>query len=365
LAQIDGPLRKTEEKYRILVENMDEGLCVLDRDMVISFANDRLCGIMECNRNDVLGKEVLSFFEGEDKTRLINEIKRRKRGESSRYTIGIRTKKGGKVFVSVSAVPLFDSAGKFDGSFAILSDISERKRLEEELRRQAMEVEKEIEERTGQLVNLHKGVAVTEERNRLAQEIHDGLAQTLATSLLKIDVVEKFLNSGREEAKRELLELRDMLARSVKETRQVIFELSLPGFGRTGFATVLKQYFQEFCRKSGVLFNLVFDIEKSIPMKIQIGTYRIIRELMNNIRRHANAKHVDARLWTEKGRKLCLVIEDDGKGFDLSTALSQSKDNKNFGLIGMKEQAKLLGGKLTIMTAEGQGTRIKLKVPLE
>jgi len=365
LAQTGYQLQETEEKYKILIENMNEGLCVADRNFVISFVNNRTCEIMGCNKNELLGKKVLSFFEGKDREKLIYELGKRKQGKSSRYTVPVKTKKGNRVVVLISAVPLFDRDGKFNGGFAILSDQTERMRLEEKLRKHAMELEKEIEERTRQLVDLYKGVAVTEERHRLAQEIHDGLAQTLATSLLKIDLCGKLLGRDQEQAIKELSELRSTLATSIRETRHAIFELSLPKLHRTGFATVLKQYFTEFCRKTGVKCSLEFKVEKSLPTRIQIGTYRIIREAMNNVKKHADAKHVDARLWTDKAGDLCLVVGDDGKGFDLKTALAQAKDTKNFGLMGMKEQARLLGGTLTIMAAEGQGTRIRLKVPLE
>ena len=358
-------LQELGEKYRILVENMSEGLWALDENMVTIFVNNKMCEIMGYSKDEILGKEVFCFFEGENEKRLRNELGKRRKGESSRYIIGTRTKKGKEIFLSVSGVPLVDKKGKFNGAFAIVSDITERKRLEDKRTEHTMELEKEVEERTGQLVDLYKGVAVTEERNRLAQEIHDGLAQTLASSLLKIDLCKRVLKNNQEAAKRELLELRNTLAKSIKETRHVIFELSLPRFHRTGFATVLKQYFEEFCRKTRVVCNLNLKLDKTLPTKIQVGIYRIIREAMNNIRKHAAAKRVDARLRIDKSGNLHLVIEDDGKGFDLKRAVTQSKHTKNFGLTGMKKQAKLLGGRLTISTGKGQGTRIKVKVPLE
>jgi len=365
LLQVGEQLREAEEKYKILVENVYEGICVVDRNLVISFVNNRICEILGCNKNELLGKKVLSFLEGKDREKLMDELGKRKQGESSHYSMAIRTKKGNRVSVSVRAVPLFDRDGKFNGGLAIVSDQTERTRLEGKLRKHAMELEKEIEERTRQLVDLYQGVAVTEERNRLAQEIHDGLAQTLATSLLKIDLCEKLLGRDQAQAIKELSELRSTLATSIRETRHAIFELSLPKIHRTGFATVLNQYFAEFCRKTGVRCSLEFKVEKSLSTRVQIGTYRIIREAMNNVKKHANAKHVDAKLWTDKDGNLCLVVGDDGKGFDLKAALARGKDTKNFGLMGMKKQAKLLGGTLTIMAEEGQGTRIRLKVPLE
>jgi PAS domain S-box-containing protein len=357
-------LEGLEDKYKILVENMGEGLLVLDKDMLITFVNDRLCETWGYSKDEVLGKEVCYFFEGVTKKIIKSEFKKRTRGKSSTYALAGKTKDGKELFFSVSAVPFIDRKGKFNGSIAIISDITEREKLEKKLKEDSIELEEEVEKRTGQLVDLYKGVAVTEERNRLAQQIHDGLAQTLATSLLKIELCERLLDDDKEKARKELLELRKMLARSIKATRQAIFELRLPRFRRMGFATVLKQYLEEFRRKTGIIGNLNVKLEESLPTKIQVGTYRIIREAMNNVRKHAQAKHVDMRLKTDKEGNFLLIIKDDGKGFELQKALTRRKCAKNFGLKGMEEQATLLGGTFTVESRKGRGAKIKVKVPL-
>ena len=356
---------KPEEKYRIFFENMGEGACILDENMVVTLVNDKLCETSGYSREELLGEDIRSFFDGVSKEIIESEFKKRGRGKTAHYTLAGRTKKGEELFFSVCSVPLFDKEGKFNGAFAIVSDITEKKKSEDKLKEHTLELEKEVKERTGQLVDLYKGITVTEERNRLAREIHDGLAQTLATSLLKIELCERFLDDNPEKAKKELSKLKKTLVRSIKTTRHVIFELRLPRFHRTGFTTVLKQYLEEFHKKTGVAYSLNLKLEESVPTKIQVGTYRIIREAMNNIRKHAMAKNVSVRLRTDKNSNLYLIIKDNGKGFDLKKALTQRKYARNFGLIGMEEQAKILGGSFAVKTAEGQGVEIKIKIPLE
>ncbi len=355
-----------EGKYRMFFENMGEGVYVLNKDRVITSVNDKLCKTSGYSRDELLGKDVRLFFEGMNKEIVESEFKKRAKGKASHYTVAAKTKGGEELFFSVCSVPLFDKEGKFDGGVVVISDITEKKKAEEKLKEHTIELEKEMEKRTGQLVELYRGVTVTEERNRLAQEIHDGLAQTLACLLLKIDFCERLLDDNPEKVKRELWNLRKILVKGINATRHVIFDLRLPKFHRTGFITVLKQYLEEFRRKTRIIATLNLKVEESLSMKIQVGTYRIIREAMNNIRKHAMAKKVDLRLRTDKNRNLCLVIEDDGKGFDLKRVLAHnSKCAENFGLMGMEEQAKLLGGTFTVKTEKGQGTRIKVKVPLE
>ncbi|NIM03031.1 sensor histidine kinase, partial [bacterium] len=79
---------------------------------------------------------------------------------------------------------------------------------------------------------------------------------------------------------------------------------------------------------------LIIRLERSLPTNIQVGAYRIIREAMNNVRKHAMAKKVEARLKTDKRENLRLIIKDDGKGFDLRKALTKKKYVRHFGLKG-------------------------------
>ena len=351
--------------YRILVENMGEGLCVLDKNFVPTFVNPKFCEITGYSKNELLGKSSFQFVKGKSKKILRKELEKKLKGQSSRYTVKVRKKNGEEVFLLVSGVSRFDKEGKFTGTIAIVSDITERKRLEKELEERTMELEKEVKKRTQLLVDLYRGVAVSEERSRLAQQIHDSLAQTLATSLCKTELCEKLLGDNQRQAKKELSELRNILAKSVKSTRQVMFGLQFPNFHRAGFIAVLKQYFQEFERKSRITCDLKFKLERSLAVKTQLGVYQIIREAMNNVRKHAMAKRVDLELRTDRNGNLHLIIEDDGKGFCLKKVLALTKSAKRFGLKGMRERAKRLGGSFIVETAKGQGTRIKLKVPLK
>jgi len=365
MAKKAEPKSKLEKRYRILIENMAEGVCLLDKNMVPIYVNRKFCEITGFPKDEILGKYPLQFGKGKTRKIFKGELEKRLKGQSSRYTVKIRKKGGGEVFLLVSGVPYFDKKGKFTGTIAIVSDITERKKLEKKLEERTMELEKEVKKRTRLLVDIYRGVAVSEERSRLAQEIHDSLGQTLTTSLWKTEMCEKLLSDNQVQAKKELLELRKILAKTIRSTRHVIFGLQLPNFHRAGFIAVLKQYFQEFQRKSGIPCDLKVKLERSLAVRTQVGIYQIIREAMNNVRKHAMAKCVNLVLKTDEKGNLHLIIEDDGKGFCLKKTLARSKYAKRFGLKGMREQAKRLGGSFDVETAKGQGTRIRVKVPLK
>ncbi len=358
-------VQELKEKYRILVENIGEGLAIYDKNMVVTFVNNKMCEIVGYNKDEILGRRVSSFFAGENKKKVGIELVGRTKGKSSHYSVRLKTKRGKEILLFVSGVPLFDRNRKFNGSVIVVSDITERKQLEDKLKERTIELEKEVNKRTNLLVDLYRGVAVTEERNRLAREIHDFCTQTLVSSILKIELCEKVLDKDPERAKRELAELRKMLAESIKLTRNVMLRLRLPDFHRMGFTTVLKQYLEEFRRKTGIVYRLNLKLDTTLPARIQLGIYRIIREVLNNVGKHAMAKNVDLRLRTDKNRNLHLIVKDNGKGFDLNRALTEKKYAQNFGLIGMEEQTKLLAGTFTVETEKGQGAKIKVKIPLK
>jgi len=210
------------KEYRVSVENMGEGLCVTNKKMLPIFVNRKVCEITGYRKNEILGKSFTRFLIGKSKDKIKMELKKRSKGYPSRYTVKVRTKKGEKLFLSVSGVPRFDKKGKFNGTIAIIFDITGRKRLEDKLKERTNELEKEINKRTKLLVDLYKGMGVTEERNRLAREIHDFCSQNLASALLKIEICERVLDKDPERVRGELVEMRRMLTKSIKSNRDII-----------------------------------------------------------------------------------------------------------------------------------------------
>ena len=215
-------VQELKEKYRVLVEKIGEGLAIYDKNMVVTFVNNKMCEIVGYNKDEILGRRVSSFFAGENKKKVGIELVGRTKGKSSHYSVRLKTKRGKEILLFVSGVPLFDRNRKFNGSVIVVSDITERKQLEDKLKERTIELEKEVNKRTNLLVDLYRGVAVTEERNRLAREIHDFYTQTLVSSILKIELCEKVLDKDPERAKRELVEMRKMLTKSIKSNRDII-----------------------------------------------------------------------------------------------------------------------------------------------
>lgn len=123
-------LKKSEEKHRTLIETMNDGMWTTDENRITTFANKKMGEILGYSTEELIGKDVFSFFDEKNQEILREELARRPKGESSVYEIDMMTKAGGSATVLIAGSPLFDENGNFEGSFAVVTDITERKRLE-------------------------------------------------------------------------------------------------------------------------------------------------------------------------------------------------------------------------------------------
>jgi two-component system NarL family sensor kinase len=200
-----------------------------------------------------------------------------------------------------------------------------------------------------------------EERNRLAREIHDTLAQGLAGITLQLETADVLLESGQDVPRiRKTIEKALTLARaSLEEARRSVLDLrAAPLEGRT-LAQALDALAQETVSKGDLAVDFVLvGGERPLPVRIEAGLYRMAQEALANVVQHAAAQRVTLSL-TTLPEQVTLVVEDDGHGFD---PVQTQRDR--FGLIGLNERAKLLGGALQLHSSPGAGTRIEINVPV-
>ncbi|MBI2853984.1 MAG: GAF domain-containing sensor histidine kinase [Chloroflexi bacterium] len=212
---------------------------------------------------------------------------------------------------------------------------------------------------------LHQKVqaaAAIEERERLAREMHDGVAQVLSYINVKIQTAKSYLSLGQIEATQaHLQELEDTCQEAYADIRDSILGLRLSTV-HTALVPALKEYVARFVQTTLLEVDLDVD-EDTLPVlspAVEVQMIRIIQEALTNVRKHAEAKRVWVWL-SSKDHQLEVTIVDDGHGFD---AIRPRKDDwPQFGLRIMKERAECIKGTLNITSVPGQGTRVELKVP--
>jgi signal transduction histidine kinase/DNA-binding NarL/FixJ family response regulator len=210
------------------------------------------------------------------------------------------------------------------------------------------------------LYQRSRELAVTEERNRLAREIHDTLAQSLTGMVLQIDAVEDLLEREPAQAREELRSLQHLARAALEEARRSVWGLRPPVLEDASLAEALDRLLQEASRQSRFRGRFAGVSGRGRPTAaIEAGIYRIAQEALTNVSRHADATLVVAQLRFEPG-ELILVVQDDGRGIEGGRPAEPSG---GFGLTSMQERARLMGGMMVLESEPGRGTRVEVRVP--
>jgi nitrate/nitrite-specific signal transduction histidine kinase len=214
------------------------------------------------------------------------------------------------------------------------------------------------------LYNQVQDMAVLEERDRIAREMHDGLGQVLGFLNLKARMVGDLLDSGQgAEAHREVEEMRKVTRDAYEEVRQGILGLRAKVSPEASLISMLEDYVEGFRHQSGIPVEITVADEAAtrFPPGVAVQMVRVIQEALANVRKHAQAGKVFVRFIAE-GNEAQIEVEDDGIGFD-PTAFD-GHDRWHFGLQTMQERAESVGGSLRVDSAPGRGTRVVVKLPL-
>jgi signal transduction histidine kinase len=207
-------------------------------------------------------------------------------------------------------------------------------------------------------------LAVEEERLRIAREMHDGLAQVLGYVSVKAGAVRRLMTLNRQEAAAKELEALESAAREVyADVREGILALRTVTQNGPGFQASIQEYVERFSQQAQVAVELSLECPNDrLGPAMEVQLSRVIQEALSNVRKHAEARKAQVRLWHENDL-VFLTIEDDGHGFD-PAHLSRT-DGPRFGLQTMRERVESLGGTFGIESVLGQGTIIRLQVPIQ
>lgn len=202
--------------------------------------------------------------------------------------------------------------------------------------------------------------AQEEERRRVAREIHDGPAQTMANIVFRAEVCERLIETDLGRSKTELQDLREQVRFCLKEVRKIIFDLRPMTLDDLGLVPTIRRTLDTLKERTGVAVDLrVIGEDKRLDSHVEISFFRIIQEALTNIEKHAKASSVIVRI-EFMIKAVSAVVEDDGEGFDTA----ESVGSESFGLMGMWERMSLLNGEISLTSKKGKGTKVTFKVPL-
>lgn len=207
-----------------------------------------------------------------------------------------------------------------------------------------------------------RDVAVLEERNRLARELHDSVTQVLFSLTLNLEAAGGLLEKKPDKASSLITRSGEMAAEALAEMRSLIFELRPAALQEKGLAMALTNHINLFRRRTGLEVSLTLEGEERLTPDQEFCLYRVAQEALTNASKHAQARQVSVS-YRVQPELATLVVEDDGVGFD--PRYNQSKPSQSFGMIGMKERISAVGGALRIVSEPGRGTMIEARIPLQ
>lgn len=201
--------------------------------------------------------------------------------------------------------------------------------------------------------------AVLEERNRLAREIHDTLAQEFAGILLHLEAANGL--DGGVHAAECLAQARELAKSGLEDARRMLLELRPKSLEGAQLSDALRQLAARFSRDCGIHCTFrTSGRSLKLPEEIENELYRVAQEALCNVRKHSRAVSV-AILLNHRSSGVVLVIKDNGQGFSMNQRQARAQ---GFGLPSMRERANRLGGKMDVNTGQGTGTEIRMSVPL-
>lgn len=342
-------LREAARYARSLIETSVDPLVVIDLQGKVQDANEAACVITGVARAQLVGSDAVGYFT--DPQRLVEGFRQvMAEGKALDYELTIRHASGRTYDVLCNASAFRNEQGEVVGLFATAHDVTESRRIQQEI--------STSRQRLRELAA--QGEAMREyERKNIAREVHDELGQVLTALRMDLTFLDMRFGAQTPELKQKFLEMRGLIDRAIQGVRNVASNLR-PTALDMGLIAAIHWVCGEFQRNTGVACE--FDaqtLDEELSEDRAVALFRIVQESLTNITRYAQATQVQVSLQLEGGR-LALQVRDNGLGFDPA----RETGRKSFGLLGMQERALALGGRFELHSVPGQGTLIRVTVPL-
>jgi PAS domain S-box-containing protein len=352
----EDALRESEEKFRQLAENIREVVWMttpaMDELLYVSPAYE----VIWARSRESLRQRPRSFMEAihtKDREHVVGILERqREQGFEVEYRI---VRPDGSVrWIRNRGFPIKNRSGKVYRIAGVAEDITQRKHAGDALRRSAAE----HQALSRRLVELQES-----ERRQLSRELHDRVGQNLTALRINLDILQTALaSSGSGEVRARVDDSAALLESTMDTIENVMSELRPPMLDDHGLAAALDWHASKFSMRTGIAVAVTGSEPAIRPApQVEIAFFRIAQEALNNVAKHARARHVEIALDHANG--VCVMsVQDDGIGIDRVEATSD-KPKPGLGMVTMRERAQAVGGRFEVQALPGRGTRLTVRVP--
>ena len=352
-------LRQADDKYRVIVENATEGFFQSTPDgrlLAVNRAFAIMHGYASAEECIVAGGDVSRRFYTDPGRRAELQRQLESRGEVRGFECPARRKDGSLMWVSTNARVVRDAEGGILCYEGLVQDITERKRIEEQLLASR--------EQLRSLAARLRGVRENE-RARIAREIHDTMGHAFTDLKLDLAWLDRRLDekkqSGQSGVRRRIATMMKRVEDDLNTARRISTELRPAVLDTSGFAAAMEWEAKQFEERCGIECELDLPPEgMALDTGPSTAMFRVFQEILANVVRHAGATRVLARLRAEAG-KAVMDVSDNGRGI---TAREMTAAGA-MGLLGMRERAREYGGEVVIRGVPGEGTTVRVVIPLK
>ena len=352
----EGALRESEVRFRTVFEGAPVGIGLVSPDWEFMDVNLALTEMLGFSLEELRQAGLANLLHPEELTAARNYFQEICRGNRDSYQReGRYLRKDGTCMwghISVSAIR--DEFGELLFAVSMLVDITQEKAIQAEI--------SAYQER---LRSLSSELSLTEERERriLAADLHDHIGQILALAQIKLGALRQ--EAASPESQASVTEIRDYISQAIRFTRSLTYELGLPILYDLGLEAALEWLAEQMHEQHGLTVQVHRDQQaKPLGEAARVLVFRVVRELLTNVVKHARANKVDISI-DKDGPFMRIQVVDDGVGFDTAEAAPGAGKSSGYGLFSIRERLTSLGGLVTINSLPGQGTRVFITVPLE
>ena len=342
---MEKALVDSEERYRSLFQNSRDAICIVSRDLEVIDVNGAALDLFGYAREEMreLDIQASSVYPGEGKE--FREQMEQK-GYVRDYEMTLRRKDGMEIDCLLTFTARWDASGNILRYEGTIRDVTEQKRLQQNLRLYVRQITK----------------AQEEERKRIARELHDETVQALATLSLDIEAMARTrrrlprsVAEGMEQMRSKVTHIAEELSRLSRALRPSVLD-------QLGLVPAVELILNDLTKMGKIDAHMeVVGQERRLPPEVELGLFRIIQEAVSNVRKHSGASTVMVAV-EFKQDEVAVIVSDDGKGLELPARLCDMAATGKLGLVGMQERAQLLDGKFSVKSGLGKGTVVRVDV---
>lgn len=342
--ELEERLRANEKQLCEIIDGMPIPLAITrPSDGRILYVNQKMADLAGIPTNQLIGRTTIEFYEDLADRNAILQLFEADQPVSN-MELQVHRLDGSPVWIVLSVQRIV-----YEGDEAALCaaiDVTTRKQAEVSLRKERRLLQR--------LLDTHQ-----RERHLTAFEIHDGMVQDMTAAVMLFESLQQALSNAEEKAQTNFEQALQMMRHAIDEARRVIEGLAPPVLEAEGIAAALNSLIDDMSAKSDMSVTLVTDFDgRRFAPALEMSLFRIVQESLNNAWRHGEAKLATIRI-KERDDKIRVIIRDFGKGFEVKK-VSPSR----YGLRGIRERTRLLGGRARIVSVPGKGTLVMAELPI-